>query len=118
MAQYTDLPLYIDSVKMLITFETYCRKMDRDQRYTNGQRIKQLLTDVIIQIYKACKYPDKTAYLATAQENIVEVQVLLRILNELHQVSDKQYVIMAEQSCGLMKQLAAWEHKSRSSTTI
>lgn len=116
MALYTDLPLYVDSLNLLVTFEPYCRKMDRDQRYTNGQRIKQLMTEVIMEVYKANKYQDKLEHILKAQEYVVEVQVLLRILEEVSQLHDKAFCIMAEKTCNVAKQLSAWERALKSKT--
>ena len=68
--------------------------------------------DMIVLVYKANKSYDKCGYIATAREKLVEVQVLLRVFNDLKQMSDKQFAMFMEITVSISKQLAAWERSA------
>jgi len=83
--------------------------MQRDFRYTLGEQMKQTVVEIMVLIFKANKTKDKVGYISEAREKLVEVQVLSRLLNDLKQVSDKQYLTAAVKIEGISKQLTAWE---------
>lgn len=54
----------------------------------------------------------KAAHIAEARERLVEAQVMMRVLNDTRQLSDKQYVQLVERSTSVSKQLASWERSA------
>lgn len=109
MAIYTNLPVYEECYQLLLSAVNYTRNIQRDLRYTLGEQLKQNIVDILVLIFKANKTKDKAGHIASAREKLVEVQVITRILNDLKQISDRQYVILAEKTTSISKQFVAWE---------
>ena len=109
MAIYTNLPVYEECYQLLLQLVTFSRQMQRDFRYTIGEKLQQTVVDIIVLIFKANKAEQKTRYISDAREKLVEAQVMIRVLNDTRQLSDKQYVLLVERTTSVSKQLAAWE---------
>lgn len=109
MAIYTNLPVYEECYQLLLQLVTFSRQMQRDFRYTIGEKLQQTVIDIIVLIFKANKTEQKTHHIADAREKLVEAQVMIRILNDTRQLSDKQYVLLVERTTSVSKQLASWE---------
>lgn len=115
MAIYTNLPVYEETYQLLLQLVTFSRQMQRDFRYTIGEKLQQTMVDIIVLIFKANKAAAKAAHIAEARERLVEAQVMMRVLNDTRQLSDKQYVQLVERSTSVSKQLASWERSAESS---
>ena len=114
---YFELPVYNDCMKLLVTLDRFSCNMSRDYKFTTGQRMRGLLTNMIVLIYRANKTRDKKPVIAEIKEGLLEVQVLCRMLSEIGQISGKQYVVLAEQTASIGKQLTAWEKKETQRNT-
>ncbi len=110
MAIYTNLPIYEECYQLMLQLVVVTQKMQRDFRYTIGERLKQVVMDMIVLIYKANKAEDKLRHIAEAREKLVEAKVMLRVLNDVKQLSDRQFVLFAERTTSISKQFAAWEN--------
>lgn len=115
MAIYTNLPVYEETYQLLLQLVTFSRQMQRDFRYTIGEKLQQTMVDIIVLIFKANKAIAKSTHIAEARERLVEAQVMMRVLNDTRQLSDKQYVQLVERSTSVSKQLASWERSAESS---
>lgn len=109
MAIYTNLPVYGTTYQLMLQVAQLGQNMQRDYRYTLAQDLKCRLMDVLVMIYRANKVRDKQPVIAEMRENMVEVNVYLRLLCDLQQLSEKQYLRLAQTSVSIAKQLAAWE---------
>lgn len=116
MAIYTNLPVYEECYQLLLSIVTYTRHIQHDLRYTLGEQLKQNTVDMLVLIFKANKTEKKAGYIASAREKLVEVQVISRILNDLKQISDRQYIILVEKTTNISKQFASWEKYALSKT--
>lgn len=112
MALYTELKVYEECYRLFLQLVTSTSRMQRDYRYSIGEQVKRSAMDMIVLIFKANKSYNKCEYIATAREKLVEVQVLLRVFNDLKQISDKQFAMFMEITVSVSKQLAAWEHSA------
>ena len=112
MALYTELKVYEECYRLFLQLVTSTSRMQRDYRYSIGEQVKRSAMDMIVLIFKANKAYNKCEYIATAREKLVEVQVLLRVFNDLKQISDKQFAMFMEITVSVSKQLAAWEHSA------
>ncbi len=110
MAVYTNLPVYEECYQLFLNFTKLSLKMQRDYRYSLGQDVKRLLMDIILDIYKA-NYKEimKLSCISDAREKMVELQVILRLLNEVRQIPDKHYMMLTESTVNIVKQLTGWE---------
>lgn len=113
MALYTNLPIYRDSYALLLDLSRLMPHVSRDSRYTIGQDLRQKLLDIILLISKANRTQHKIPIIGRMRETLLEAQVLIRLLCDLHQISERQYMLLADRTSGLSKQMAAWEKSER-----
>lgn len=111
MAIYTNLPVYEECYQLFLHFTQLSMKMQRDYRYSLGEDVKRLLMAVILGVYKANykKENERVGYVAEARERMVELQVILRLLNEVRQIPDRHYMLLTERTASISKQLTGWE---------
>ncbi len=114
MPSYTDLPVYNDCLTLLVFYEQLIEHMPRDKRFGVGGEARKSMIDVMVCVYKANKsVVGRKENIAAALENMVRVQILLRLLNELKVISAKQFMMTAEQTVNITKQLGAWHNKTK-----
>ena len=82
--------------------------MDRDHKFTLGEKIKNECTELIINIYKANAREDKIEILIKAKENIEVIRLLLRIYKDLKQIYVRDFVDVSEKLESCSKQINAW----------
>ena len=112
MAIYTNLPVYEETYQLLLQLVMFSRQMQRDFRYTIGEKLQETVVGIIVLIFKANKAVVKVSHIAEARERLVEAQVMMRVLNDTRQLSDKQYTQLIERSTSVSKQLASWERSA------
>ena len=61
-------------------------------------------------IYRANKTEDKAPYLETAREALEIVRLQIRMLKDLKQVNEKQFIFLNEKVESVSKQLSAWHN--------
>lgn len=109
MATYDNLPVFKASYTLLLILFSGMRHMQRDLRFTLGERIKNEMLDLVINIYRANSRADKKALLLSARENIEMVRMLLRLAFDLKQFPVKDFALASEKVENISKQLTAWE---------
>lgn len=112
MAIYSQLKVYEDMYQLFLQLVTITAKMQRDYRYTLGEQVKRSAMNVLVLIFKANKSHDKSALISQAREHLLETQILLRVLNDTRQLSDKRFALFMDMVVSVSKQLAAWERSS------
>lgn len=114
MAVYSDLPVYEDSYQLFLQFVSLSIKMQRDFRYSLGEDIKRLLMSIIVDIYKCNNNSDnRELHIIDAQEKMVEVKIILRLLNDLRQLPDRHFALLMERVVSISRQLKGWENHIR-----
>lgn len=53
--------------------------MERDFKFTLGEKIKNEVTDLIVNVYRANSRIDKTKFIENARENIEVIRLLMRL---------------------------------------
>lgn len=109
MAIYDNLPVFKDTYDLLLQFVKLSIHLQRDFRYTIGERLKAEMMDLCICIYKANAAHDKSAFIGEAREKIVTIKINIRVLHDVKQLSTKQYVILVDRIETVSKQLSAWD---------
>lgn len=112
MATYNNLPVYKVSYDLLLLLIRSSKNMDQDYWRTLGETIKEELIALITNIYRAHHRLHKKLLLANARENLEAVRLLMRIANDLKQLSVYdlgQANIYIE---SINKQLMTWEKNS------
>ena len=113
MALYNQLPVYLTTQRLLLEVVRQTHNVSREHRYTLCPSLKQALVSLLLQIYHANRTPDKLPYLEKGKELIVETNIYLHLLSELHEISPKQYAILLDLSDSASNQLQAWEKSIR-----
>lgn len=113
MAIYENLPVYQDSYKLLLMLTGLMHNVKRDFRYTLGERLQRKATDMMIGIYRANKATVKSPSIAYANECLMEVKLLCRMLCDTKQISLPQHAQTMELTVSIGKQLSAWESAAR-----
>lgn len=120
MAVYTNLPVYEECYQLFLKFARLSIKMQRDYRYSLGEDVKRLLMSMILGIYKAnykTEKKDRVDAISNARERLVELQVILRLLNELRQIPDRHYMIMVEQTVKCIEAIGRVGNKNKQNNT-
>ncbi|WP_426478039.1 four helix bundle protein [Chryseobacterium sp. CBSDS_008] len=108
MAIYDQLPVYKAVYDFLLQLFDVTKKMERDFKFTIGEKIKAEGIELIICIYRANTLYDKRTLLSDAKENIEVLRLLIRLLNDLKQISLKEFVNLSEKLETISKQVNAW----------
>jgi four helix bundle protein len=111
MANYIELPVYKASYDLLLQVFNLTHNLNREYKYTLGEKLKNEITDLLSNIYRANRIREKEMYLKTARENIELVRLQIRILKDLKQISNKKHIFINQSIESVSKQLAGW-HKS------
>lgn len=74
---------------------------------TLREKLQCVVMDILVLIYKANRELAKGEVIVQVCERLVETSTYLRLLNDLHQISDNQYVMLVEKTNGISKQLAS-----------
>lgn len=113
MALYDQLPVYKVSYDLLLQLYQISAKMDRDYKFTLGEKIKNESTELIINIYTANTHEVKTEMLEKARENVEVIRLLLRIYKDLKQISVKDFIAVSQKLESCSKQINAWYAQQR-----
>jgi hypothetical protein len=113
MSTYDNLPVFKASYTLLVILFSAIHHMQRDFRYTLGERIKAELLDLVMNIYRANSRTAKKPLLNLARENIEMVRMLLRLAFDLKQFPLKDFALASEKVESISKQLLAWERSCK-----
>lgn len=108
MAIYSNLPVFKASYDLVIDVFAMCNTLNRDYRYSVGEKLKNALIELMIGIYKANLMEDKQPFVVQGREQMVEITLYLRLLHDLKQLSVKRFAGLAQKTEAISKQLKAW----------
>ena len=111
MAHYIELPVYKASYDLLLQIFSLSHNLNREYKYTLGEKLKNEITELLSNIYRANRIREKAEYLKTARENLELVRLYIRILKDLKQITNKKHIFINQSIEKVSKQLAGW-HKS------
>ena len=117
MAQYDQLPVYKQSYDLLLELYTLSKNMERDFKFTLGEKIKNEITSLIVNVYRANCRVDKLKLIEDARENIEVVRLLMRLYKDLKQIKTEEYVSVSQKIESVSKQLAAWQNSQQKQKT-
>lgn len=105
---YCNLPVYEACYRLTLEFAKVRGRLSRDVRYTLGQDLQRALVELLTLIYRANATRNKVPVLAEARRVSVQVQIYLRLLSDLHCISDRQFVELFELAVSVAKQFTSW----------
>jgi hypothetical protein len=113
MAVYSNLPVFKASYDLMIEVFNMCGSLSKDYRYTVGERLKNVLMDLMLGIYEANLSPDdRVEILGRCRRYMVETKLYLRMLHDLKRLSTGRFAAMSEQVDVISTQVTAW-HKAQ-----
>ena len=113
MATYDQLPVYKKTQDLLLAIFHICQNMERDYKYTIGERLKNEILQLQINVFKANCREDKCDLLGLTRENVEVVRLLVRLLHDLKQIKSEVFVNLNVIIESVSKQLTAWQKSSK-----
>ncbi len=109
-------PVYAAAYSFVRELCIVCSKIPREYKYSLGDEARlagMRMLVFICEALKATMTSDLLPYLKEAREKLTEVQICLRLLDDLHIVSDKRYAGFVEMTEDISKQLYGWEKSEK-----
>lgn len=110
---FNSLPVYGDAYRLVMDVTVLCGGLDRRFRYSLGEDIRSEAKRMLLAIVWAGKGEDRLNNISLARHTLADVQICLRLLNDLRVVPDKRYVPFLDQTENISKQLSNWERSER-----
>lgn len=114
MAQYDTLPVFKASYDLLVSIFRFSANFTREYKFTVGEKLKNETLELIILIYRANSSTEKVDIIQKAREQIELIRVLIRLMQELKQISLKSLVSINKQIESVSKQLTGWQKSQNS----
>ena len=117
--RYENLPVFKAVYDVLMKSLTASRHFAKDYRYSLGEDMKRALFAVLLNVYRANKQTDKQQRIASieaAEEKMMEVRLLCRILNDSKQMPKNLYAQMAFDMVEVDKHPANWKRYQQTSS--
>lgn len=93
-------------------------RLERSYRYSLAEDIRAGVKKAVLQISFAGKGEDRAENIRSARHSMLDVQLSLRLLNDLKVLPDKRYIYFLEMTEDIIKQLSNWERSlSKHSST-
>ncbi len=113
MSQYDELPVYKASYDLLLAVFQFTKNFAKEYKYTVGEKLKNEMIELVVLIYRANSKKDKYRILQEARERIEVIRLLIRLMQDLQQISMKQFVNINKRVENVSKQLTGWQKKHR-----
>ena len=110
MSDYYHLDVYKASYKLLVEIHKSFKNLNREYKYTIGEKVKERAFDVLVGIYKANRSKDKVACLYKALEDVEYVRLSLRLLRDLGAFGEKKFVRLMQISEDVFVQFEKWKN--------
>lgn len=88
-------------------------RLERNYRYSLGEDIRRGVNHALVCIMLAGKGEKREANVHSARISMLEVQLGLRLLNDLKVLPDKRYVVFLDMTEDIIRQLSNWERSER-----
>ena len=109
---YTDLPVYKDCYKRLLSITRLLKQVPRQRKHTVWDELFAQSNQLVITLFKANTERDKRAhYLAIAREKCELIHLLLRLLRDLHAIPLGDFASLQVPLVSIWKQLT-WRLQS------
>ena len=110
MALYYYLPVYKKSYDLLLAIFQLTKNFSREYKYTIGQDLKKLVTEMILNIYRANSQINKKLIIQKGRENLEVIRLYIRLLKDLKQINTKKLILLNELIESVSKQLSGWQN--------
>lgn len=111
MPKYDNLPVYKAAYDLLLDVSEALRKVDRDLRFSLGEKIRNEIDDVLIYIYWANTESEKLPIISLARKAIVGAKIHIRLLHDMKGINIARFALQSKMAEDVLTQLTNW-HKS------
>lgn len=111
--KYIDVNFYKVFLDLLKIYRPYYKNMDKDDKYTVGKKIFDLLLDCIndnINSYYEEDINKKYEISKRSYNNLLKIEVLIRYLNDLKILGVKQIAFLSQHTAEIKIQLNNWKN--------
>ncbi|MEY4723609.1 MAG: hypothetical protein RLZZ324_1122 [Candidatus Parcubacteria bacterium] len=86
------------------------KKFEKSEKYSLGETLERAMLDILLHIIRAgsAKQEWKIAAIDDALGKLEESKILVRLAHDLKQISEKQYLGLAEQTQKIGRMLGGW----------
>lgn len=106
---YDTLPVFKKGYDLLIEIYKMTTGLSREYKYTLGEKLKNEILELLLQIYKANMSWEKEIHIDKCRENTEVVRLLIRLLHDLQQISMKRMISLNVLIENVSKQLSGWK---------
>jgi len=92
MGDYYHLDVYKVSYKLLVEIHKDFTNLNREHKYTTGEKVKEKVFEILIGIYRVNKSVKRVAKLESILDDVEYVRLSLRLLRDLNVLSEQRYV--------------------------
>ena len=103
-----NLPVFKATYDLLLYIYKINKDISREYKFSLTENIKKDILDLLVCIYNVETSQDKVSVLDKALDNILRAQLQIRLLNDLKQISLKQYSELSLKIDSISKQLTNW----------
>lgn len=104
-----ELDVYKKSYDLLIKIFDVVKHFRREYKYTLGDKIKQEVLDVMLNVYRANVSTKKAEYIKQAREHTEVLKILLRLSKDLKLINIEKYTMLISITEEISKQLSGWQ---------
>lgn len=106
---FNTLPVYGLAYRLAVETTEVAARLERNYRYSLGEDVRLGVKKAVLSISLAAKGEDREVNIHSARLAMLDVQLSLRLLNDLKVLPDKRYVYFLEVAEDIVKQLSNWE---------
>ena len=107
------LPVYGAAYRLAVEATEMASRLERNYRYSLGEDVRRGVNDALLRIALAGKNEDRKGNIRAARLSMLEVQLCLRLMNDLKVLPDKRYVVFLDMTEDIIRQLSNWERSER-----
>ena len=108
MSLYSSLPIYKQCYDLLLKVFLAINNFPREYRYTLGERIQNVLIDIIVSIYSANSSKNRVHCLQKMLTDIQMLYLFIRISHDLKIISTDNYTNFIKMIDDISRQSQGW----------
>ena len=106
---FDSLPVYGLAYRLAVEASEMASRLERNYRYSLGEDIRLGVKKAVLSLTLAGKGEGREANIHAARLSMIDVQLSLRLLNDLKVLPDKRYAYFLDITEDIVKQLSSWE---------
>jgi len=113
MAQYNHLPIFQLTYQLTLEIHKAVHQFPREHKYTLGQKLKEIISDLLDLIVLVNSKEDKTEILDEARLKLEQFRIQLRLAHDLKTLNIGRYESFSRILEEISKQLSGWQEWSK-----